>query len=55
MEGSFGVHKTAYGLNKIKVKGEKREMIHVFFAVMMANAVKISKRKSEQAPLLQAA
>jgi transposase, IS5 family len=55
MEGSFGVHKTAYGLNKIKVKGQQREMIHVFFAVMMANAVKISKRKSAHIPLLQAA
>lgn len=55
MEGSFGTHKTAYGLNKIKVKGEKREMMHVFFAVMMANAVKLSKRKSEKTPLLQAA
>ncbi|UII27629.1 transposase [Fulvivirga maritima] len=55
MEGSFGTHKTAYGLNKIKVKGEKREMIHVFFAVMMANAVKMSKKKSENIPLLQAA
>ena len=55
MEGSFGVHKTAYGLNKIKIKGQKREIIHVFFAVMMANAVKISKRKSAQIPLPQAA
>ncbi|WP_237390714.1 hypothetical protein [Fulvivirga sediminis] len=55
MEGSFGNHKTAYGLNKIKVKGEKREMIHVFFAVMMTSAVKMSKKKSEDIPLLQAA
>lgn len=56
MEGSFGTHKTAYGLNKVKAKGEKREMLWVFFGVMSANAVKISKRKlQESPPLLQAA
>jgi len=56
MEGSFGIHKTAYGLDKIKAKGTQREMIWVFFAVMTANAIKISKRKvSESPPLQQAA
>ncbi len=45
MEGSFGDHKTHYGTNRIKVKGEKNERLFVFFAVMTANAVKISKRK----------
>ena len=45
MEGSFGDHKTHYGTNRIKVKGEENERLFVFFAVMTANAVKISKRK----------
>lgn len=45
MEGSFGTHKTAYGLDKIKATGTKREIVWVFFGIMTANAVKISKRK----------
>ena len=56
MEGSFGTHKTAYGLHKIKAKGEAREMVWVFFTVMTANAVKISKRlASESHPVKKAA
>ncbi len=56
MEGSFGTHKTAYGLNKVKAKGARREKLWVFFGVMTANAVKISRRKlQERPPLLQAA
>lgn len=57
MEGAFGNHKQHYGLRKIKVKGEKREKLFAFFAVMTANAVKISKRKQQQSspPLWQAA
>lgn len=57
MEGSFGTHKTAYGLNKIKARGAKREMTWVFFGVMTANAVKMSKRciEEEHPPLKRAA
>jgi hypothetical protein len=55
MEGSFGVHKTSYGLDKIKAKGVKREMIWVFFGVMTANAVKISKQIASSPPLQLAA
>jgi IS5 family transposase len=44
MEGSFGVHKISYGLNKVKAKSMQNEMIWVFFGVMTANAVKIGKR-----------
>lgn len=57
LEGSFGDHKEHYGARKIKVKGEKREKLFVFFAVMMANAIKISKRRQSQTatPLQQAA
>lgn len=57
MEGSFGDHKNHYGINKIKVKGEKREKLMVLFAVMTANALKISRKREriESLPLQQAA
>ncbi len=57
MEGCFGNHKQPYGLRKIKVKGENREMLFVFFAVMTANAVRISKRQQQSSctPLCQTA
>lgn len=57
MEGSFGDHKNHYGINKIKVKGEKREKLMVLFAVMTANALKISRKRerAESLPLQQAA
>ncbi|MEM9857336.1 MAG: DDE transposase, partial [Bacteroidota bacterium] len=55
MEGSFGTHKTAYGLDKIKAKGEKREYLWVFFGVMTANAVKMTKRADRGSPLLKQA
>lgn len=57
MEGSFGDHKLHYGVSRIKARGEKREKLWIFFAVMTANAVKISKRKEEKDshPLQQAA
>ena len=45
MEGAFGTQKTAYGLNKVRARGEKREKLWVFFGIMAANSVKISKRK----------
>ena len=50
MEGSFGTHKTAYGLQKIKAKTAEREIIWVFFGIMTANAVKISKRRATESP-----
>lgn len=55
MEGSFGTHKTAYGLNKVKSRGEKREMLWVLFGVMTANAVKISKQRYPESPPIQQA
>ncbi len=54
MEGSFGIHKISYGLNKVKAKNKKNEMLWVFFAVMTANAVKISKQMA-LSPTLQLA
>ncbi|MEM9858877.1 MAG: DDE transposase, partial [Bacteroidota bacterium] len=55
MEGSFGTHKTAYGLDKIKAKREKREYLWVFFGVMTANAVKMTKKSDRGSPLLKQA
>lgn len=55
MEGSFGVHKISYGLNKIKAKNMKNEILWVFFGVMTANAVKMSKRMALGPPLQIAA
>jgi len=55
MEGSFGTHKTSYGLDKVKAKGKEREETWVFFAVMTANAVKIANRKAHSPPYPQAA
>ncbi|MEX2592029.1 MAG: hypothetical protein WD426_04590 [Anditalea sp.] len=53
----FGDHKNNYGLRKIRVKGEKKEKLMVFFATMTANAVKIAKRreKKESPPKLDRA
>jgi len=55
MEGSFGVQKISYGLNKIKAKSKKNEFLWVFFGVMTANAVKISKRMAPDSPFRLAA
>lgn len=56
MEGSFGNHKTSYGLNKVKARTQKNEMVWVFFGVMTANAVLISKRqKINDPPIKQVA
>ena len=55
MEGSFGVHKTSYGLDKIKAKNKQNEIVWVFFGVMTANAVRISKRMALDPPLQMSA
>lgn len=55
MEGSFGTHKQHYGLGKIKARGEKREILWVFFGVMTANAVLMGKRLALEKQLKQAA
>jgi hypothetical protein len=44
MEGSFGTEKEHYGLQKIKARTEKNEILWVFFGVHTANAVRIAKR-----------
>jgi hypothetical protein len=44
MEGSFGTEKEHYGLQKIKARTEKTEILWIFFGVHTANAVRIAKR-----------
>jgi hypothetical protein len=44
MEGSFGTEKEHYGLQKIKARTEKNEILWIFFGVHTANAVLIAKR-----------
>jgi hypothetical protein len=55
MEGSFGTHKQHYGLDRIKAKGDKREMLWAFFSVMTSNAVLMGKRMALEKSLKQTA
>lgn len=49
LEGSFGVEKNYYGLSKVKARTQQTERLCIHFAVMLANAVRISHRdKSPQ-------
>jgi hypothetical protein len=47
MEGSFGTEKEHYGLKRIKARTEKNEILWIFFGIHTANAVRISKRLSQ--------
>jgi hypothetical protein len=47
MEGAFGTHKRNYGLDRVKARTEKNEKLLIFFGVMTANAVLISKNKNK--------
>jgi hypothetical protein len=55
MEGSFGTHKQHYGLDRIKAKGSKRELLWAFFSVLTSNAVLMGKRMALEKPSKQAA
>jgi hypothetical protein len=48
MEGSFGTEKQHYGLDKIKARIEKNEILWIFFGIHTANAVRISKRLAKK-------
>jgi hypothetical protein len=48
LEGSFGNEKNHYGLKKIKARTEATEIAWIFFGIMCANAVKISKRGAKK-------
>lgn len=54
LEGSFGTEKNYYGLAKVKARREDTERLCIYFAVMTANAVRMS-RKIEVTPYRQAA
>ncbi len=49
LEGSFGNEKNHYGLRKIKARTEAAEVVWIFFGIMCANAVRISKRRTKKA------
>jgi hypothetical protein len=48
MEGSFGTEKQHYGLEKVKARIEKNEILWIFFGVHTANAVRIAKRLAQE-------
>lgn len=48
MEGSFGTEKQHYSLDKVKARGEKNEILWIFFGVHTANAVRIAKRLAQE-------
>jgi hypothetical protein len=48
LEGSFGTEKNYYGLSKVKARKEKTEKLCIYFSVMTANAVRISRRIREE-------
>lgn len=54
LEGSFGTEKNYYGLAKVKARKESTERLCIYFSVMTANAVRMS-RKMESPPHRQAA
>jgi hypothetical protein len=55
LEGSFGNEKNNYGLRKVKALSEGTEKVWVFFGIMTANAVLISKRKPPAPNILKVA
>jgi transposase, IS5 family len=48
LEGSFGVEKNYYGLSKVKARTASTEKLCIYFAVMLANAVRICHRQEWQ-------
>lgn len=48
LEGSFGNEKNNYGLRKIKARKESTEEVWILFGMMTANAVKISKTRTNK-------
>jgi len=55
MEGSFGTEKEYYGLQRIKARTEKNEILWIFFGVHTCNAVKIALRLPQKNALKKAA
>ncbi len=56
MEGSFGVEKNHYSLQRIKAKTAPNEALWIFFGIQTANAVHVAQRMfPETIPKQQAA
>lgn len=55
MEGSFGTEKEYFGLQKIKARTMKNELLWIFFGVHTANAVRIAKRLDKELVIHKAA
>lgn len=49
LEGSFGTEKVHYGLSKVRARKQETERLCIYFSVMTANAVRISKRIRKEA------
>jgi hypothetical protein len=47
-EGSFGTEKEYYGLQRIKARTEKNEILWIFFGVHTCNVVKIARRLAQE-------
>jgi hypothetical protein len=48
MEGSFGVEKNHYGLNRIRARTKNNEILWIFFGVHAANLVRFIRRIPQQ-------
>lgn len=55
MEGSFGTEKEYYGLQRIKARTMRNEMLWIFFGVHTANLVRIAKRMAMEKEIPKAA
>lgn len=55
MEGSFGTEKEHYGLQRIKARTMKNEILWIFFGVHTANAVRIARRMATKKEIPKAA
>ena len=55
MEGAFGNHKNHYGLNRVKARTKKTELLWIFFGIHTGNAVEIGKRIKKAAESSQRA
>jgi hypothetical protein len=50
LEGTYGNDKNHYGLQKINARSQITEVLFIFFGMMAANAMKITKNKKKRKP-----
>ena len=48
LEGSFGNEKNRYGLQRIKARSKKNEILWIFFGIHTPNALQIGRRIQQQ-------